>query len=118
MARIIRDAVSNAVMNLNDPRITSFVSVVRVQVSADMRIADISFSLFGGSEADQKKTFIAIEHAHPRIQSQLASGLDCRFCPVLRFHRDEKMKQTMEAFGKIDAERRSKEQHEQEQQEQ
>jgi ribosome-binding factor A len=113
MARIVRDAVSGAVANLSDPRITSFVSVMRVQVAANLRIADVYFSLFGGSEADQKKTFAAIEHARVRIQSILADGLECRFCPFLRFHMDEQFKKTMEAYHILDEEaarRRSEEQ--------
>ena len=113
MARIVRDAVSGAVANLSDPRITSFVSILRVQVAADLRIADVYFSLFGGSDADQRKTFVAIEHARARIQSILAGSLECRYSPVLRFHRDEQFKKTMEAYHILDEEaarRRSEEQ--------
>jgi len=41
-ARGIRDVVSDAIANhLNDPRITGFVSVTRVEVMADMRSADV-----------------------------------------------------------------------------
>jgi ribosome-binding factor A len=114
MARIVRDAVSQAVANLSDPRITSFVSITRVRMAADMRIADVYFSLFGGSDADQKKTFIAIEHARVRIQSILAGGLDCRFCPVLRFYKDEQLKKTMEAFRILDEEAEKRKEKEEE----
>ena len=104
MARVIRDAISEAVSNLNDPRITAFVSITRVKVAADMRLADVYFSFFGGSVAEQNKTFTAIEHAKIKIQSFLARGLNCRFCPVLRFHKDEDFKKTLEAWRILDEE--------------
>ncbi len=104
MARVVRDAVSEAVANLNDPRITSFVSVTRVKVAADMRLADVYFSLFGGSETDQNKTYTALEHSRIRVQSFLAGMLNVRFCPILRFHKDENFKKTMEAWRILDEE--------------
>lgn len=113
MARIIRDSVSRALLNLGDPRITSFVSITRVHVAADLRIADVYLSLFGGNDADQNKTFAAIEHARVKIQSVLADGLECRYCPVLRLHRDERLKKTMDAYRILDeeaAKRRNSEQ--------
>ena len=113
MARIVRDAVSEAVGNLSDPRITVFVSITRVKVAADMRLADVYFSLFGGSETDQNKTFTAIEHARIRVQSFLAGNLECRFCPVLRFHKDEDFKKTMEACRILDEEAAKRKENEQ-----
>jgi len=104
MARVIRDAVSQAVANLSDPRITAFVSITRVKVAADMRIADVYISLFGGSAAEQNITFKAIEHARLRIQSFLAGILNCRCCPVLRFHQDEDLKKTIETWRILDEE--------------
>jgi ribosome-binding factor A len=113
MARVVRDAVIEAVRNLSDPRITSFVSITRIKVAADMRLADVYFSFFGGSVTDQNKTFTAIEHSRIRIQSFLAGNLNCRFCPILRFHKDEDFKKTLEAWRIIDeeaAKRKEKEQ--------
>ncbi len=117
MARVVRDAVSEAVSNLNDPRITSFVSVTHVKVAADLRLADVYFSFFGGSVTDQNKTFTAIEHSRIRIQSFLAGILECRFCPVLRFHNDENFKKTMEAWRILDEEAAKRKEREQKQKE-
>ena len=77
VARVIREVVSDAIANhLNDPRITGFVSVTRVEVMADMRSADVYLSIFALNEADKDKTFIAITHARTRIQSFLAEALE------------------------------------------
>jgi len=102
-ARVIKEAVSDAVVNhLGDPRIGGFVSVMRVDVAADLRSADVYLSVFGNGSAAQNKTFAAITHAKSRIQSLLAGKLQSKFCPTLRFHRDENLKKTLEVMKLID----------------
>jgi len=102
-ARMVKEAVSDAIANhLNDPRIEGFVSVTRVDVAADLRSADVYLSIFGGDDAAQNKTFIAITHARSRIQSLLAGKLQSKFCPVLCFYKDDKFKKTLETMKLID----------------
>jgi len=103
ISRIVRDAVSDAIANhLNDPRIEALVSVTRVEVSADLRIANVYLSVFGGTEAVQNRTFAAITHARKRIQMLLAERFQARFCPVLNIHLDEKFKKALETMRIID----------------
>jgi len=117
IARVIKEVVSDAVANhLSDPRIEGFVSVTRVEMTADLRSADVYLSIFGSSPAPQRdakmeigkddsiqnKTFAAIVHAKSRIQSLLGAKLQCRFCPVLRFHLDEQFKKSLETMKLID----------------
>lgn len=103
VARQVKEAVSDAVANhLNDPRIEGFVSVTRVDMAADLRSADVYFSIFGTGQANENKTFAAIMHAKSRIQSLVAGKLKCKFCPVLRFHKDDTFKKVMETMKLID----------------
>ncbi|HUT28225.1 MAG TPA: 30S ribosome-binding factor RbfA [Sedimentisphaerales bacterium] len=117
VARMVKEVVSYAVTNhLNDPRIQGFVSVTRVEMSRDLRTADVYLSIFtrdpllqeGGEAAsaktqtEQNKTFAAITHAKSKIQSLLADRLRCKFCPVLRFHTDERFKKTLETMQLIE----------------
>lgn len=103
VARAVKEGVSDAIANhLNDPRIEGLVSVMRVEMAADLRSADVYLSFFGKDEAGQNKTFAAVAHARPRIQSLLAGRLHSKFCPVLRFHRDEIFKKTLETMKLID----------------
>ena len=103
VARIVRESVSDAISNhLSDPRIEGLVSVTRVDMAADLRSADVYISIFGKDEATQNKTFAAIEHAKSRIQSFLAGRVQSKFCPVLRFHKDDKFKKTLETMKLID----------------
>ena len=103
IARVVKEAVSDAIANhLSDPRIEAFVSVTKVEVSADMRIANVYLSMFGGTETAQNKTFAAVLHARSRIQGILAEQSQSRFCPVINLHRDENFKKTLETMKLID----------------
>jgi ribosome-binding factor A len=104
ISRVVREAVSDAIANhLNDPRIEeAFVSVTRVDVSADLRIANVYLSVFGGTEKAQNNVFAAIVHAKRRIQMLLAERIQSRFCPVLNIHRDDKFKKALETMKLID----------------
>ena len=100
---MVKEVVSEAITHhLSDPRIEGFVSVTRVEMGTDLRNADVYLSVFGEDETSQKKTFYAIEHAQPRIQSMVAGRLQSKFCPVLHFHMDEKFKKTLDIFRLID----------------
>jgi ribosome-binding factor A len=102
IARIVKEVVSDAVVNrLNDPRLEGFVSVTRVEMSNDLRSADVYLSILEKDEAVKNKTFAAIIHARSRIQLLLAQRLKSKFCPVLHFHQDENFKKTIETINLI-----------------
>ncbi len=102
VARAVKEAVSEVISNhLSDPRIEGLVSVTRVEMLADLRTADVYVSILGKDDAAQSKTFTAITHARSRIQALLADRLHSKFCPVLRFHKDEKFKKTLEIMRLI-----------------
>ncbi len=94
VASIIREVVSEAlVTELDDPRV-AFVTVTGVEVSADMRVADVRVSVMGEPK-QQKACLRAIRHAHGRVQERAADALAMKFCPVLRFHLDDSVKRSV-----------------------
>ena len=99
VARVVKEVVSDAIANhLNDPRIEGFVSVTRVEMASDLRNAYVYLSIFGKDQMSQKKTFLAISHACNRIQAVLAENMKSKFCPVLHFKMDERLKKTLETM--------------------
>ena len=103
VARTVREAVSDAIANrLNDPRIEALVSVTKVEVAADLRSAEVFLSVFGGNDSANNRTFVAVEHARSRIRSLVGNRLGIKFCPILRFHRDEVFRKTLETMRLID----------------
>lgn len=94
VARVVRQVVSETlVTELNDPRL-AFVTVTAVDLSPDLRLADIQISVLGDAKT-QDMCMQAIRHAHGRIQEKVADALEMKFCPVLRFHRDESVKRSV-----------------------
>ena len=103
VARLIKEVVSEAITShLSDPRITGFVSVTRVEVSPDLRNAEVYLSVFAAADSAKERTFEAITHARTRIQSLLAAAIESKFCPVLRFHKDEQFQKMLETMRLID----------------
>lgn len=103
VARIVKEVVSEVIANhLNDPRITGFVSVTRVEMSPDLRTAEVYLSVFAAKDNEKSRSFAAIEHAAKHIQSYLGAALESKFCPVLHFHKDEQFQKTLETMRLID----------------
>jgi ribosome-binding factor A len=103
MAHIIRDVVSDAIANrVSDPRVHRFTSVTRVELTADLRYADVHVSVMG-TEAESQTTMTGLASARGMIQTRLAKRLDIRLCPILRFHLDMGIKIGIETIRIIDA---------------
>lgn len=103
VARVVRESVSDTIANrLNDPRIEGFVSVTGVDVSADLRNADVFLSIMTDDEAVRRRTFVAIEHAANRVRARLSRRMTSKFCPRLNFHEDTKIKNTLETLKIIE----------------
>ena len=102
-SRLIKEAVSDAILNhLNDPRIEGLVSVTKVEMTPDLRNADVYISVLGKNQASQNKTFEAINHAKSRVQFFVGSEIESKFCPILRFRLDESFKKTLDTLNLIE----------------
>ena len=103
VARVVKQAISSAITShLNDPRIDGLVIITQVEMSSDLRTADVYISILAHDEKAQNRTFIAIQHARRHLQSFVASAVSSKFCPVLRLHQDDKFKKTLETMNLID----------------
>ncbi|MHC4292076.1 MAG: 30S ribosome-binding factor RbfA [Planctomycetota bacterium] len=103
IARAIRESVSKTILNrLSDPRITGLVSVTEVDVSPDMKNATVYLSILTPDERKAGMTFDAICHAIGHIQHHLGSELSGKYCPHLRFEKDQKVKKTLETLRLIE----------------
>ena len=101
VAHIIRDVVSDTLSNkLSDPRICRFTSITKVELSPDLRVADIYFSVMG-SEIDGRTTMKGLESARGLLQTRVAKNLDMRQCPILRLHLDLSLKRASEVIHLI-----------------
>jgi len=103
LSRFVRDIVSDAIANrIADPRVDPFTSVTRVELSADLTIADVHVSVMG-SEAEARTTMQGLTSARGMIQTRLAKQLAIRRCPMIRFHLDHGIKHGIETIQTIEA---------------
>jgi len=72
---------------LKDPRISPMLTIASVEVSRDLSVAKIFFSLFDPEE--RKETQEALSHASGFLRRQLARQMNTRSVPQLRFHYDD-----------------------------
>lgn len=103
LSRFVRDIVSDAIANrISDPRVDPFTSVTRVELSADLTIADVHVSVMG-SDADARTTMRGLTSARGMIQTRLARQLSIRRCPKIRFHLDRGIRQGIKTLQQIEA---------------
>lgn len=90
LAVLIRDEI-------NDPRLTGFVTILSVKVSADLGYADVYVTILeptdGTMDAMNKDTHAqsleVLNRASGFLRTQLSHTLKTRITPRLRFHYDE-----------------------------
>lgn len=101
VAEAIREVVASAVLfELSDPRIKG-ITVLRAEVSGDLRNAEVFVSVMG-TPSEQKKALAALKHAKGFVQSKVANRLQMRFTPALSFKLDEGVKKSVEISRLID----------------
>jgi ribosome-binding factor A len=101
MAEAIREVVATAILfEVSDPRVRS-VTVLRVEVSGDLRQAKVYVSIMG-TESERRRALEGLNHAAGFIQARVAARLQTRFTPVLSFKLDDSVKRSVELGRLID----------------
>jgi len=73
--------------DVHDPGI-GFVTITRVQVSPDIQLARVFYTVLGDEKA-RKNCEKAIERAMPFLRRQIGSRLRLKRVPELKFHYDD-----------------------------
>jgi ribosome-binding factor A len=95
VAEAIREVVASAIIfETADPRIRS-VTVLRVEVSADLRQATVYVTVMG-NDREQRLALSGLKHAAGFLQSKVAGRLQTRYTPVLVFKLDDSVKKSVE----------------------
>ncbi len=80
---------------INDPRLTAFVTISSVKVSPDLGYADIYVTILepsqdGGMSMDAHRDSLEVlKNASGFLRTQLSATMKTRTTPRLRFHYDE-----------------------------
>lgn len=87
LAAAIKEEMADILQNeLKDPRL-GFVTITRVEVSADTRYAKIYYSVFGSPE-ERDATLAVLQRAHGFIRSTLGRRIRLRHVPEITFKVD------------------------------
>lgn len=86
------------VTEVRDPRVRD-VTVLGVEVTADMREAKVSVSVMG-DEAQQALSLRGLQNSAGFLQSKIAAKIESRYVPKLRFVLDQGIK-NVAAVGEI-----------------
>lgn len=101
VAELIQHELANLLaFDLRDPRL-AFVSVTRVQVSADLRHANVYISSLSGEEA-AGEVLAAVHRASGFLRRELGVRTTLRYVPELAFHFDEGLVQSQRMSDLLD----------------
>ena len=99
----LRSEISKMILtDIKDPRISSVVSITRVETTGDMSYAKVFVSVYG-SETDKRNTLKAMSSARGFIQNELLRRLAIRRPPSLSFRLDETIEQGNEILELLDS---------------
>lgn len=93
LSRILREEVK-------DPRIGELSSILRADVTGDLRYAKIFVSILG-DEAEKKSTMEGLDKASGFIRKELGRSLNLRHTPELRFILDSSIEYSVDINKKI-----------------
>lgn len=89
VAAAIREEVATFLrVGAKDPRLKGFVTVTEVEVTRDLRHANVFVSV-RGSEADIKATFEGLNSVAAHLRSLLGKSLGLRNAPEVHFKADQ-----------------------------
>jgi ribosome-binding factor A len=98
-ADAIREVVAMSILtDIRDPRVKD-VTVLGVEVAADMREAKVSVSVMG-DETQQNLSLRGLQNAAGFLQAKIADRIETRYIPKLRFVLDQGVKNVL-AVGEI-----------------
>jgi ribosome-binding factor A len=87
---LIRKEISQILLEeLKDPRI-GFVTVTKVALSDDLRIAKVYYSVFGG-EQDKEASYEGLESATGYIKRELGKRVRLKYMPEITFMFDDSL---------------------------
>jgi ribosome-binding factor A len=101
---LIREKIGALIVEgkIKDPRVDSFLSVTRVDLSRDLSYADVYVSSYK-TEGGLAQGVRGLQSAAGFIQASLASQMRIRQTPRLRFHADTGVREGFDLIQKIES---------------
>ena len=94
---VVKEIISEMLITEMDIPKIARLSVTDVEMTADLKIARVYFSVFG-DEDDKQEIFTSLESHKNEIRYALGKELDLKFVPSLQFYRDESMEKAARIY--------------------
>jgi ribosome-binding factor A len=103
VAALVQEKIAALIVEgkIKDPRVDSFLTITRVEVSRDFSFADVFVSSYK-TEAGLETGVKGLQNAAGFIQAKLAESMRIRQTPKLRFHVDTGIREAFDLNRKID----------------
>ncbi|HAV10236.1 MAG TPA: 30S ribosome-binding factor RbfA [Dehalococcoidia bacterium] len=102
IASQIQREISNLLLEqVNDPRLSGFLSITQVVVSSDLKYAKVFVSVLG-DDVDKTEVQKGLDAATGFLRRELAPLLTMRQVPEITFHFDDSIEQAFEVMKRID----------------
>ncbi len=90
VSALIKNEISQIIIkDLHDPNI-GFVTITKVKMTDDLRIAKVYFSVLGGKNQQEKAT-AALSKSLKYVRGELGHRLNLRYVPELRIYYDDSL---------------------------
>jgi ribosome-binding factor A len=86
---------------VNDPRLTSLISITKVSTSPDLRLTKVFISTLG-NEVNKNEILQGFAAASGFLRKQLANRLKLKHTPELSFHLDDSIERGAEVLRLIE----------------
>jgi len=90
VASLIKHEIGDILIREYSDPVYGFITVTDVRMTPDLKIAKVSFSVFGKAEV-QAKTMKMLEGEKQHIRGLVASHLHMKFTPALQFYLDDSL---------------------------
>jgi ribosome-binding factor A len=102
LSSLIRRELSDLLrVHVNDPRLATFISVTRVEVTSDLKNATVYVSILG-DESQKKEMLRGFDAANGFLRRELTRRLTIRRAPELTFKQDESIEQAARVLKLMD----------------
>jgi ribosome-binding factor A len=87
----IQKALAGPLRTIAEELSAGFISVTEVRLSADLQLARVYLSVFGGRRSPAEVLDHRDEHEIGRLRHQLAKSVRLRYTPSLKFYIDDSL---------------------------
>lgn len=102
ISSLIRREISDLLIEqVNDPRLSSLISVTEVYTTADLKQAKVFISTLGG-ETNKDEILEGFNAASGFLRRELGNRIRLRQIPLLTFHFDDSIERGTRILGLID----------------